>query len=99
MSCRPQGVPLRVELGPREVKLGQLVLVRRDTGEKSTVTSDGACQTITDMLEKIQSSMFEKYAICCVNIIRLFLNIRIMCRLCAKIATTEFFKLPQQNGH
>ena len=65
---RLQGVPLRVELGPREVKQGQLVLVRRDTGEKSTVTSDGACQTITDMLEKIQSSMFEKYAIYCFNI-------------------------------
>ena len=57
-----------MELGPREVKQGQLVLVRRDTGEKLTVTSDGACQTITDMLEKIQSRMFEKYAICCFNI-------------------------------
>lgn len=50
-----------MELGPREVKQGQLVLVRRDTGDKSTVKRDGACQTIIDMLEKIQSSMFDKY--------------------------------------
>ncbi|KAK2184184.1 hypothetical protein NP493_277g03032 [Ridgeia piscesae] len=55
-----KGVPLRVELGPREVKQGQLVLVRRDTGDKTTVKMAGACQSITDMLDTIQTSMFDK---------------------------------------
>jgi len=61
MSLCHQGVPLRVELGPREVKQGQLVLVRRDTGDKTTVKMAGACQSITDVLDTIQTSMFDKY--------------------------------------
>ena len=36
-----RGVPLRVELGPRDLAAGSVVLVRRDTGEKESVARDG----------------------------------------------------------
>jgi prolyl-tRNA synthetase len=32
-----KGVPLRIEIGPRDVEAGNVVLIRRDSGEKTTV--------------------------------------------------------------
>ena len=55
-----QGVPIRVELGPRDLKQGQLVVVRRDTGEKLTLKNDNAASQIKDLLEKIQTNLFER---------------------------------------
>ena len=39
-ECEMRGIPLRVEIGPRDIENNQCVLVRRDTGEKITVTMD-----------------------------------------------------------
>ena len=36
-----KGVPVRVEIGPRDLEKGQCCLARRDTGEKSFVALDG----------------------------------------------------------
>ncbi|WP_025845524.1 proline--tRNA ligase [Brevibacillus agri] len=55
-----RGVPLRLELGPRDVENGQAILARRDTGEKVTVPLAGIAQTIAKLLEDIQQNMFQK---------------------------------------
>ncbi len=55
-----KGVPLRVEIGPRDVKSHQLTLVRRDTREKSVIPSSTATLKITELLEQIQQSMFHR---------------------------------------
>jgi len=55
-----RGVPLRLELGPRDVENNQCVLARRDNGEKITVSLDGIVDTIKTLLDQIQESMFEK---------------------------------------
>ncbi|XP_070578959.1 bifunctional glutamate/proline--tRNA ligase-like [Ptychodera flava] len=55
-----KGVPIRIELGPRDIKQGQFVAVRRDTGEKMTISADGAVNKIKSLLEDIQASLFAK---------------------------------------
>ena len=55
-----RGFPMRIELGPRDIAAGQAVLVRRDTGEKTTVAIDGIADAVKDLLEEIQKNMFEK---------------------------------------
>jgi prolyl-tRNA synthetase len=52
-----KGVPVRLEVGPRDLKEGVVTLVRRDTGEKSTVPVDGAAARVPDLLGAIQASM------------------------------------------
>ena len=41
-----KGVPIRMEVGPRDVKNNQVVLVRRDNGQKITEKSDGLVKRI-----------------------------------------------------
>ncbi|XP_013779580.1 bifunctional glutamate/proline--tRNA ligase-like [Limulus polyphemus] len=55
-----KGVPLRVELGPRDIKQQQFVAVRRDTGEKMTLKMEEAVVVIKDLLDKIQNSLYQK---------------------------------------
>jgi prolyl-tRNA synthetase len=54
-----KGVPLRMELGPRNVEAREAVLVRRDTGEKITVSWDGLGAAVATLLVEIQRSMLE----------------------------------------
>lgn len=54
-----RGVPLRIEVGPRDVQNQQAVVVRRDTREKQTVTLDALAATVSELLETIQRDMFE----------------------------------------
>ena len=54
-----KGVPVRLEIGPRDIENGQCVLVRRDTLEKCTVKLDNLEEEITNLLEKIQKNMYE----------------------------------------
>ncbi len=56
-ECEMRGVPLRLEIGPRDIENGQCVLVRRDTGEKIVASLDNIEKTVTDMLEDIQRNM------------------------------------------
>src|SRR5687768_6457962 len=53
-----RGIPLRMELGPRDIDANQAVLVRRDSGEKRPVSLDGLGATVQELLERIQSDMF-----------------------------------------
>ena len=55
-----RGVPLRLEIGPRDVENGQVVLARRDTGEKVTAPLNGAVEAVAKLLEEIQQNMFRK---------------------------------------
>lgn len=53
-----KGVPIRVELGPKDIKNKQLVAVRRDTGEKIVVKRDGAAQELSGLLQKIHENLY-----------------------------------------
>jgi prolyl-tRNA synthetase len=55
-----QGVPLRVEIGPRDIEKGQFVAVRRDTGEKSFVPVPEAAARLRGMLDAMQKALYEK---------------------------------------
>ncbi len=55
-----KGMPLRVEIGPRDIKNNQAVVVRRDTLEKQFISLDDFDKTISDLLETMQSEMLEK---------------------------------------
>ena len=52
-----KGVPLRIEIGPRDIENGQVVLVRRNNGEKTFAKIDGIENTITELLQTIQKDM------------------------------------------
>ena len=54
-----KGVPLRIELGPRDIENGECVLVRRDNAEKIIVKIEKLEEKINDILENIQNNMFE----------------------------------------
>ena len=55
-----KGVPVRIELGPRDIENGVCVLVRRDTSEKIVVKLDEVEKVIAETLEKIHNNMFEE---------------------------------------
>ena len=52
------GIPLRLELGPRDIQNNSCVLVRRDTGEKITASIDTIEQTILKTLDDIAANMY-----------------------------------------
>ena len=54
-----KGVPLRIEMGPRDIENGVCVLVRRDTAEKIVVNLDELENKITELLEEIHKNMYE----------------------------------------
>ncbi|HUG17230.1 MAG TPA: proline--tRNA ligase [Thermomicrobiales bacterium] len=54
-----RGVPLRIEVGPRDVHSGQAVVVRRDTREKLAVSLAEMPETVPTLLSQIQSDMFD----------------------------------------
>ena len=54
-----KGVPVRLEIGPRDIENGECVLVRRDTLEKCTVRLENLEEEINTLLEDIQKNMFE----------------------------------------
>lgn len=54
-----RGVPLRIEMGPRDMEKGEVVLVRRDTAEKITVKIEEVSEKVEEVLDLIQKSMFE----------------------------------------
>ncbi len=55
-----RGVPLRLEVGPRDVKNNQVVLVRRDTRAKEVVAIDAAHGRVVELLAQIQNDMLQK---------------------------------------
>ena len=54
-----RGIPVRLELGPKDIEQGQCVIVRRDTREKIVAPLEGIGQKVCEVLEQIQNDMFE----------------------------------------
>lgn len=55
-----QGVPVRIEVGPKDMKQKQVVAVRRDTGKKLTLQRETAESDILQLLETIHHNMLDK---------------------------------------
>ena len=55
-----RGIPVRIEIGPKDIEAGQAVLVRRDTREKTIVKIDELSEKVPQLLEEIQKDMFER---------------------------------------
>jgi len=55
-----RGVPLRLEIGPKDIEKSQVMLARRDTREKSSAAMDGLAAHILGMLESIQQALFAR---------------------------------------
>ncbi len=55
-----KGIPVRIEIGPKDVEKKHVVLVRRDTGEKEFVKISDVSKRVEQLLDQIQSDMFDK---------------------------------------
>ena len=55
-----RGIPIRVEIGPKDIAAGQAVLVRRDTREKLAVSLDSLAAEAGKLLDTIQSDMLRR---------------------------------------
>ena len=55
-----RGVPLRVEIGPKDLEKNQAMIARRDSGEKRAVSLDGLAGTIKELLETVQKDMYQR---------------------------------------
>ena len=55
-----RGVPLRLEIGPKDIEKSQVLLARRDTREKLGVPIDGLAARVVELLNDIQRTLFER---------------------------------------
>jgi len=55
-----RGIPVRVEVGPKDMERGVCVLVRRDTREKIEVAIENVAEEMAKLLPQIQKDMFER---------------------------------------
>ena len=55
-----KGVPVRIEIGPRDVADNNAVLVRRDTGEKSVIGQTDVVEVVTGLLQDIQQNLLQR---------------------------------------
>ena len=53
-----KGVPLRLELGPRDLEGGVVTAARRDTTEKTTLPLSGIAETVKNVLDTVHNDMF-----------------------------------------
>jgi len=55
-----KGIPLRIEIGPKDVEADQLVLVRRDNNEKQSIKTKDLEKKVEETLNNIQEHLFKK---------------------------------------
>ncbi|MFP4547803.1 MAG: proline--tRNA ligase [Fidelibacterota bacterium] len=55
-----QGVPVRIEIGPKDLQKGHVVMARRDTGNKDFVKMDQITETIVNLMPQMQQELFDK---------------------------------------
>ena len=55
-----RGIPVRIEIGPRDIENNKAVLARRDTGEKIEINLDELEVKVAELLDKIQVEMLER---------------------------------------
>ncbi len=59
-ECELKGVPVRLEIGPRDIANGQVFACRRDTLEKQALPLQGLAESVKELIEDIHVSMLEK---------------------------------------
>lgn len=59
-ECEMKGIPVRVEIGPKDIENNQAVIVRRDNREKIVVSLDELEAKITETLDIVQNALLEK---------------------------------------
>src|SRR4051794_18781010 len=55
-----RGVPLRVEIGPKDIEKSAVMVARRDTREKQSLAMDGLAVRLRELLEAIQANLYER---------------------------------------
>ena len=55
-----RGVPLRVEIGPKDIEKGTVLVARRDTREKAALAMDGLPGRVRELLDEIQAGLFAR---------------------------------------
>jgi len=55
-----RGVPLRVEIGPKDIEKSAVLVARRDTREKQSIAMDGLAGRLQQLLDEVQRSLFER---------------------------------------
>ncbi|MBR9683250.1 proline--tRNA ligase [Candidatus Woesearchaeota archaeon] len=55
-----KGIPVRIEIGPRDLEKNQAVLVRRDTGEKKSLSISSLAKKVGPLLNQIQDNLLQK---------------------------------------
>lgn len=55
-----RGIPLRMEIGPKDLEKNQVILARRDTGEKTSASHESLAESVRGMLVTIQQSMYDR---------------------------------------
>ena len=55
-----RGIPVRIEIGPRDIEANKAVLARRDTGEKIEINLDELEVKVAELLDMIQAEMLER---------------------------------------
>ena len=55
-----RGIPVRIEIGPKDIEAGQAVIVRRDNREKQVVALDTLEESVAKTLETMQKEMLER---------------------------------------
>jgi prolyl-tRNA synthetase len=55
-----RGVPVRVEIGPKDIEKSAVMVARRDTREKQSIAMDGLPQRIAQLLDEVQKNLFER---------------------------------------
>lgn len=60
MGLGEKGIPVRIELGPRDIENNSVFMARRDTNKKEGMDRDVFVETITDILDDIQNTLFQR---------------------------------------
>lgn len=55
-----RGIPIRIEIGPKDIEANQAIIVRRDTREKTVVSLDEIESKVSEILDRMQSEMLER---------------------------------------
>ncbi|MAF99495.1 MAG: proline--tRNA ligase [Nanoarchaeota archaeon] len=55
-----KGIPIRIEIGPKDIAAKKAMVVRRDSGEKESVSLSSVVKEVPKILEKIQDNLFRK---------------------------------------
>jgi len=55
-----KGVPIRIEIGPRDIEKKQVIAARRDTFERITVKEEELVNTVNEVLKEIQENLFNQ---------------------------------------